>query len=160
MNNNGQSLLELIVVIAVGIVVVSALVFSTIASIRNSQLSKNQAQATRLSQEGLEKIRVSRDRNEAVLPLVTYGTFSSIWSASLTCPSNCYFKFNSSGQLQAASASDLEVFTGDLAQFKRQILIEENTPPLPDEKRFTAIVVWTDFAGQHESKQITLLRKL
>jgi DNA-binding NarL/FixJ family response regulator len=41
----------------VAIIVVGALTFATIASLRNAQFSQNQAQATKLAQEGLEKVK-------------------------------------------------------------------------------------------------------
>jgi type II secretory pathway pseudopilin PulG len=162
MNNKkeqGQSLLELIVVIAVGTVIITAIVFSSISSLRNNQLAKNQAQATRLAQEGLEKIRIARDRN---LPIAG-SPFSNLWINTYTCPSNCYFKFDSTGQLVSTTASLPETFTtgSDLEPFKRSVIIEEPSSGASIiEQKFTVIVTWTDFAGVHESKQTTILRKI
>lgn len=72
-SEKGQTLIELIVVIAVIIVVVAALTFATIASLRNANFSQNQAQATKLAQEGLEKVRILRDRDT---------TGAGIWSTA------------------------------------------------------------------------------
>ena len=52
--------------IAVSVIVVGALVFAIIASLRNAQFSKNQSQATKLAQEGIEKVRSARDRGETI----------------------------------------------------------------------------------------------
>jgi type II secretory pathway pseudopilin PulG len=155
----GQSLLELIVVIAVGTVIITAIVFSSISSLRNNQLAKNQAQATRLAQEGLEKIRIARDRNQTIAGF----PFSSLWINTYTCPANCYFKFDSGGQLVTTSATQQEVFTtgSDLEPFKRLVIIEEPSSGASSiEQKFTVTVTWTDFAGPHESKQTTILRKI
>lgn len=83
-NENGQSLLELVIVIAVMVVVIGALTFATIASLRNAQFSKNQAQATKLAQEGLEWVRTGRDRNKSIsnLPSTQLGTFVTSWNGT------------------------------------------------------------------------------
>lgn len=66
----GVSLLEVIIAMAISIVLVSGLVFGVTNSIKNSQFSRNQALATKFSQEAMEKIRGYRDQN-------TWVTFTS-----------------------------------------------------------------------------------
>lgn len=172
-NQKGQSLLELIIVIAVGIVIVTALVFSAISSLRNSALAKNQAQATRLSQEGIETLRILRDRDGSVSKGgISCNTnpckFNTDWSVLYSCPSNaiCYFKINADGNsLTSTTESFPETFisTGDLRNFTRLIqvvdVLDSNNVTVPGEKNFTSLVKWTDFAGNHESRQTTVLRK-
>ena len=65
----GQSLIELIVVTAVAVIVVGALTFATIASLRNAAFAKNQSQATKLAQDGLERMRSLRDRDSDIQTL-------------------------------------------------------------------------------------------
>jgi len=122
-NNNGQTLLELVVVIAVIIIVVGALTFATIASLRNASFSQNQVQATKLAQEAIERVRIGRDRNKNIVGLVVDGknVFSwdgnnapcrdntgSIWcnqinincgNTNLNPPIYCFFNINSEGEL-------------------------------------------------------------
>lgn len=122
-NQTGQTLMELIVVVAVSVIVVGALVFATIASLRNASFSKNQAQATKLAQEGIERVRAGRDRNQCISNLDTnvhsWNSNSSntncpgsgsIWAYQITGSSNncenltvsskCYFKVvDSNGSL-------------------------------------------------------------
>src|SRR5688500_13500203 len=91
----GGSLLELVVVVAVGVLVVAALSFATISSLRNSQLAKNQAQATKLAQEGIERVRAMRDRNDDI----TIGSNNWNWQsppfwAANSCVSPCYLKIS------------------------------------------------------------------
>ncbi len=62
----GQTLTEVIVVSTVGILVVTALTLATIFSLRNASSSKNESQATKLAQEGIERVRTGRDRNSAI----------------------------------------------------------------------------------------------
>lgn len=69
LNSKGQTLIELIVVILVSIIVIGGLVFAIISSLRNAQFAKNQAQATKLAQEGIEFVRAGRDRNQCIINL-------------------------------------------------------------------------------------------
>ncbi len=157
-SDRGQSLMELVVVIAVIIIVVSALTFATIASLRNASFSQNQAQATKLAQEGVEKLRSLRDRD-------TSGT--GIWSTSTSCSSSvpatcpttlsscpaggCYFFFNSSNVLTNGTPVNSEAISPG---FKRQFFIED---PSADQKKVTALVTWIDISGPHESRLTTIL---
>ncbi len=93
-SEKGQSLMELVVVIAVMVVVIGALTFATIASLRNAQFSKNQAQATKLAQEGLEWVRTGRDRNACISNLDGFTTVVNSWNGSIACP-----VLNGSGKL-------------------------------------------------------------
>lgn len=62
----GQSLIEVIIAVTVGVLVLTALTFATIFSLRNASFSKNSAQATKLAQEGIERVRAGRDRNSSI----------------------------------------------------------------------------------------------
>lgn len=159
---DGQTLIELIVVIAVSTVVVGALVFSTISSLRNSEFAKHQAQATKLAQEGIEKMRTLRDRD--MMNSISYNDgshtaskFSDFWSINLVCPTNCYFYFNASGVLIGGTAVNFETISA--GNFTRQFQIEDYTDGT-QQKKITSVVQWNDFSGNHQSKLITILGKL
>lgn len=171
-HQQGQSLMELIVVITVVVFVVGALTFATIASLRNAAFAQNQAQATKLAQEGIEKVRSVRDRDSLIRtdidyssssPLRNINKFSELYSVELAhaiCntvagDTPCYFRFDS-GILTKVTNVDFET-TGSL---KRQILIGDQTSSTDTQKTVTVIVQWTDFSGPHESKLTTILRKL
>lgn len=162
-NQKGQTLLELMVVIAVGIMVIGALTFATIASLRNAQFAKNQTQATKLAQEGIEKVRALRDRDGSVDYVRGDGShttkFSDLWNLNFSCPTppagNCYFWFLVD-ILSSSTASSYEPITGG---FERQIQIIDMGDGTA-EKQVTSIVRWSDFSGTHESKLSTYLRKL
>lgn len=159
-SEKGQTLIELIVVISVSILVVGALVFATIASLRNASFSKNQAQATKLAQAGLEKVRSLRDRDTDNSIVYNAGStafkFSELWPITLSCGigGSCYFYFNSLNQLKNGTSTDFESIA---PYFERQFFIENNGP---EQKKVTVIVRWTDFAGPHESRLTTILRKI
>lgn len=158
----GQSLLEVIVVVAVTVIVVGALVFSTITGLRNAAFAKNQSQATKLAQEGLEKIRSLRDRDEQ--DKVYYDDtkqqadqFSDLWNIRLSCQSNnCYFILVGDILRNVNSFSNVEHVEKGLG---RRIEIEDIADG-SKEKKITAIVSWTDFSGSHQSSLTTILRKI
>ena len=187
-SDKGQSLMELVVVIAVIIIVVAALTFATIASLRNANLAKNQAQATKLAQEGLERVRTGRDRKRPifVIGIATVDSWSGtgpIWGyhisgdcdrPDLTPAGLCYFNVDSTGQLDNkafASTSFPSLSEGipsDNPVFRRVILLSDDlnhdknfsNDDFQNQKEVTAIVNWIDFAGSHESRLTTILRKI
>lgn len=171
-NEDGQTLMELIVVIAVSVIIIGALVFATITSLRNAQFSKNQAQATKRAQEGIEIVRSVRDRDIPITTSIVYpdssparniDKFSELFSVDLsnaTCNTTsgdapCYFKISGASLIPGAS-NDFE--TVDL--FQRQILIGDETDSKDTQKTVTVIVKWVDFSGDHESKLTTILRNI
>lgn len=174
----GQSLLELIVVITVAVMIIGVLTLATIATIRNSQLSKNQAQATKLAQEAIEITRTGRDR--APTTIITGFTINSgttsitswqdpnLWSNQISSScSPCYFKVISSppssyGNIQyiGTTPSLGEGIPSGSPIFNRTITISDDATSYTTEKKVTAIVTWVDFSGSHESRQATILRKL
>lgn len=162
----GQTLLEVVVVIAVGTIVVGALVLATIASLRNAQFSKNQVQATKLAQEAIEKVKSDRDRNRGISGFVMNGApvvdwqDSDLWNKQITndCAAPCYFKIISSGINWIASLSGGEPLNN--GQFIRVVVLSDDPSSYTSEKKITAIVSWTDFSGSHESRLTTVLRKL
>lgn len=78
-HENGQSLLEAIVAVSVGILIVSALTFATIFSLRNANFAKTAVQATKLAQEGIERTRSGRDRSSTIS---ISGTAVTSWDGS------------------------------------------------------------------------------
>lgn len=152
----GSSLIEVTIATTVGILVVSALTFATIFSLRNANFAKNSAQATKLAQEGIEKIRTLRDRNGAVNYAGSPGAseFDQLWQISFNCNANCYFYFDSLGKFSGGTDDSFEQIAPN---FKRQFKIEGEGS---EQKKFSVVVRWTDQSGDHESKLTTILRKL
>lgn len=177
----GQSLIEVIVAAAVGILVVTALTFAVIFSLRNAYFAKTSSQATKLAQEGIERVRTGRDRNECINNLAAdvhswNGNSSntscvgpgSIWTYSIntTCTNplnpNCYFNVTNVGVLDYLIN---ESSVPDLAEpiepnFKRVVILSDDAGSYTTQKKVTVIVQWTDFAGPHQSTLTTILRKL
>lgn len=172
LNQNGQSLIEMVIVIAVGVLVASALVFATIASLRNSQFAKNQSIATKLAQEGLEAVRNIRDRNiedECVYTrfvggiLVSTSRFSELYDIDFVLePGEVgQMKFRDERLVTSGlvtSGSDFQSIPDSI--FSRQVQItNSNGLDYRKEKLVTVIVKWSDFSGEHQSKLSTILTK-
>lgn len=77
----GQTLMELVIVVSVALIIIGALTFATIASIRNASFAQNQLQVTKLAQEGIERVRTGRDR---VQPVTIPGTSVTSWNNDLS----------------------------------------------------------------------------
>lgn len=176
----GQSLIEVIIASAVGILVVTALTFAVIFSLRNANFAKTSAQATQLAQEGIERVRTGRDRNECINNLSGVNSWNgsssdtscmgsgSIWTYSINtaCSNplnpNCYFNVTDKGVLNYLIS---ESSVPDLADpiepnFKRVVILSDDSTTYTTQKTVTVIVQWTDFAGPHQSILTTILRKL
>lgn len=165
----GQSLLEVIIAISVGILVVTALTAATIFSLRNAQFAKNSAQATQLAQEGIDRVRTGRDRNAAITNNFQIGTHTvsswndpNLWAYQISpnCTPNCYFNISSSGSLQyLTAAASIPLNAEVTGQFKRVVLLSDDAG-FASQKTVTVIVQWSDFSGLHESRLSTILRKI
>lgn len=169
-NEKAQTLLELTIVIAVAVLVIGALTFATIGSLRNASFAKNQAQATKLAQEGIEMVRSIRDRNTNIQTINIGGSpalmpFLNLYNwfiSSAYCSDEpCYFKLVSGVLNQVPGDKDYEKIEPG---FLRQVRIfDRECPPTNDncyktQKEITVVVTWTDFSGVHQSKLTTYLR--
>ncbi|MDD5416009.1 MAG: hypothetical protein PHE48_03350 [Candidatus Daviesbacteria bacterium] len=168
-SEKGQSLIEVIVAATVGILVVSALTFATIFSLRNANFAKNSAQATKLAQEGIESVRTGRDRNVPIAGNFQINGFNitswdpDLWSNQISpnCTPNCYFNINSSGELQyLIGASSIPSAAETIDQFKRVVILSDDATSYTIQKTATVIVQWNDSTGSHDSKLTTILGKL
>lgn len=167
--SKGQTLMEVIIAATVGMLVVSALTYATIFSLRNASFAKNSTQATKLAQEGIERVKVGRDRGYAITGNfqlagqdVTAWDDNDLWSNPVyqNCTPKCYFNINSSGELQyRGSGSSIPANAEVVGQFKRVVILTDDSS-YQLQKTATVIVTWSDFSGAHESRLTTILRKL
>lgn len=135
----GQTFIEIVVALGVAVVIVVALVSATIASMRNAQFAKLQAQATKLSQEALEKARAQRDQQG-------WATFKSSFAGVKCLPS--------SGVWSSLGCTDTDKIDG---VFLRSVTF---TNVLEEEKKsITVTTSWTDANGIHQSTLVTYLTK-
>lgn len=169
LNLKGQTLLELVVGLGLLTVIVGALAIVTTNSLRNSQFSKNQVQATKLAQENMEKVRTikSSDFGVCLQGESVCSTWENIWAVNFGrqqtgCTIGCTF-YPEDGctvtgdeekplclRYQANPISVGENFTG-------QIIIEDEDV---NQKRVTSRVSWVDATGNHSSELVTILSRI
>lgn len=180
LNESGQSLIEVIVAAAVGILVVTALTFAVIFSLRNANFAKTSAQATKLAQEGIERVRTGRDRNECINNLSGINSWNgnssdsvcngsgAIWGyqISSSCISDtapyCYFNITETGVLNYLTNGSVVPLLAEpvASNFKRAVILSDDLGSYTSQKTVTVIVQWTDFAGPHQSTLTTILRRI
>lgn len=168
-NQRGQTLIEVMIALTIGVLVIGALAIATVVSIRNATFSQNQTQAAKYAQEGIELVRTTRDRNAPVSGTVSQRqlqTFQDLWNVNFG-PAKVnnqtivgftgYFKLDPvhlTLTLVSNTPSDQE----QLNNFKRQVIIEDGVNPA-QEKTVTVLVSWQDTSGFHTSNLQTILTK-
>lgn len=135
--NFGQTLIELIMALGMGVLIVIAIVGGVVTAGRNSQFAKNQSLATRYAQEGVELIRSQRDK-------LGWSTFKTSFGGQPQCISAAgVFTVLSDGCSQIASI------------FTRSAAFDVDATGL--KLTVTVTVTWEDSSGTHNSKQTTVL---
>ncbi len=174
LNIKGQSLLELVIALSFLIVIVTVITVSTANGLKNSQFSKNQVQATKIAQEGIERVRTIRDRNYSVCGVnsapTTLKKFSNMWSESCA-GANCLYTFKAGGNLcQGVAVSDVywlykensslnfEAIVANGVTFERRITVLDSSPVTTKEVQVR--VTWIDSLGSHSSWLSTILTQL
>ncbi len=137
MNMKGQTIVEVVVALAAGIVVLSALTLMMLSSLNNASEGSSRTIATQYAQDGLETIRNIKDTNWNQLVLLsnnannTYCMASSCSSLTLTSGS-CGPKLSTCGL--------------NLSNFSRQVDIKANDAkcipqnPVPGKNFIRAVV--------------------
>lgn len=145
MNQNGFSLIEVIVAVAI-IALVSVAVMSVISSSLSSLgRIKNDLIAANLAQEGLEIVRSIRDRDwhlgNAFGSSLANGVYLVDWNSESLAPfSDVFLKRDSNGLYNYSSGQD--------TIFKRKIIIENSGQnPSSIEKVAKVEVSWQDKTG-------------
>lgn len=177
-NQRGQNILELVVGLGLIAVVAVAISVMTVNSLRNSQFSKNQNQATKLAQELIEKVRTVKESNFGLCTQAqvaagsSCSTWEEIWgnqfgTIAANCITNQSCTYVVGGTCNTSytgvaeskpfclrhSATALDLGDG----FTGQVFIEDEQA---NQKRVTVRVSWTDSSGTHTSELITVLSRI
>lgn len=182
-SQKGQTLIELVVVIVMVVLVVTALTIATITSLRNSNFAKNQAQATKIAQEGIERVRTGRNQNKRIYggrgvlgDVNSWNGDSSgnmaLWDFqingtgrcgddSLSPPVYCYFKVDTNGTLTyLTNGSTFPTSQAEAVDLFSRVVILSDDASSESQKKVTVVVKWKDISGDHESRLTTVLRKI
>lgn len=158
-NQTGETLIELTMAAGLAVLVVSALTITTIIGLRNSQLSQNQAQATKLAQQGIEQVRAIRSRNQSVcLVLNNPIPWDNLYTQEFPDKEKDY-KINGTGCSDSSGTYLVLSTTPDLSPtqalpFTRHIHLEKTSP---DQISVSSVITWSDYSGPHQTELITIL---
>lgn len=139
--NSGQTLFELVISIALGVVIVTAVLVLTTTSVKNSNFAKTNAQATRYSQGSLEWVRKERDKDWSVFASKSGNTAQYYCLTSLSWP-------QSSGSCLSSQYIPNTTFKREISLTNKEGL---------DIIEVQVVVSWVDGTGSHESKLSTQL---
>ena len=139
--NEGQSLFEVVLALALSTLIIVALVSLVSSSIRNSSYSRNKTYATRYTQEATEWLRGQRDGD--------WDVFSTNF---LFCPTPPHVQcLDTLAWENCGTCSDTE-FIGNI--FKREISF---TDIEVDSVTVEVKTYWSDSQGIHEVRSSTIL---
>lgn len=138
MKQQGQVLLEMVVVIFVAVLVIGGIVSLAAIAVRNSNFSRDQAEAIRLAQEANEWIAQKRDES--------WGTF--------------YTRASGTGSLYCMQTLGFDVGGGCVdsrrinGYFTREVKLTSTNPGTVEVEVW---VSWRDSKGVHDSKLKSVL---
>lgn len=141
---SGQSLIEVVVALAVVSLLAIALITSTLITQKTSRNAANETQATKLGQQNIEQVRVFRDRkgfsvlgNGSCFTLNTTNAEPTLWSMD-AC---------------SGATANGEVLTLSNTVFTRKIAIST----FGTSKQVTVTVTWQDAGNTRTVSNVTIL---
>ena len=139
--NNGSSLIEVLLALAVVLLVIIALARGVTTAIKSSDASKRGIQAASYAQEGMENVRAFRDAGWTQFDGFVTGNLgiNRDFTNSVPSSSNC-----------PTSANILSIFTR---------CVKFEGPISPDKYKATVNVSWTDGSGTHSSTLVSYFTK-
>lgn len=139
---NGQTLLEVLVALGVGIFILTAMTSAILGSLANAQFSKNQNLATLYAQQGMEIVRDIRNTDWSNF----YNTYTSASPTTFCLPK---------GGTSPNSGSCLPADYID-GFFKREIKFARDALDPINKIQVTATVSFTDSKGEHKSELVSV----
>jgi Tfp pilus assembly protein PilV len=128
-NNSGQTLIEVLLAVAVLIIFLVSMVSVVTHSIANSEFAKNKSLASKYVEEGLEKARAARDQS------VDWQTFRTTYNGDVT------------------------ISPAPPSPFVRTATFTDDELDPDNKKRIVVKVTWTDAKGDHVTQGITYLTR-
>lgn len=158
--NTGQSLVEVVVGLALAILVLGGLINAVVTSLRNSNFAKSQATATKLGQQRMEWVRINRDA-------FGWSNFPKLYGTQTYFSGGCYSMTDSPPVLNYDATTcvgqDPKIISTTI--FAEKILISDIDCGGGDicRKQVTVSIFWTDGTCQlpycHKSELISYLSR-
>lgn len=189
-SDKGQTLIEVIAAVAVGTIIITALLSLAARSNRNANFARTSAQATKLSQQGLEIIRNIDSVNDPVAirnvpaPFCSSANcgWSDLYNVDITEPAagdhnfalqsltDCGIGTSWCLDFDSDGTPNREIINAELGNFTREVRIEDTANPCNsigmtplnsmETKLVTVTVRWDDPAGAHEAQVSTCISNL
>lgn len=178
MKQQGQSLIELVISLALILIVITGVSILTVNGLKNSQFSRNQVQATKLAQEGVEKMRTIRDNSFTICGHATQSNIivpNGLWGASCPSPGCRYLIMPTAAMCGGVVTSSLwinytssptifENISNGGVTFQRIITVTNGTDlsgaANVNIKSVNVTVTWKDSSGAHNSNVETVLSRI
>lgn len=143
---NGSSMLELILALAVSLVIVTTIASVVTVSLRNSLFAKKQSEATRFAQEGMEWLRASKETDWDVF----YGKSSA--GGTSYCINSIPPPWPATGACTGTSFIANTIYFRELKMTNKDLI-----PAAPGNESVEAEVTvsWEDGKGRHTTSKLT-----
>lgn len=155
----GQSLIEVVVALAIVIMLAISLVATTLLVQKASNNARNSTQATKLVQQNIEQIRVFRDRQStgfAALPSTGCYTLNATNSDPVLWSLNYIAESEEGSSCEGFPPNGAETVALNNTSFRRWIVFDN---PTSTERTVTVVVIWKDSSGTQQVSNSTFLSK-
>jgi type II secretory pathway pseudopilin PulG len=137
--NSGQTLIETLVALSVSLVLLSMATVATVTALKNAQNSKNQNQASKFAEQGVEIMRQLRDGD-----WTTFSTLSGNYCMADTC-SSLVAGIGVCGKAVGACGKNVGMFSRTVTvEPGTGCVLPGNTNPQIKASRVTVAVAWAD----------------
>lgn len=138
-DEKGQTLIEVLVGLASGVIVIGAITIATLSALNNAQFSENQNLATQYAQQAMEIVRNMRDTD--------YQNFSNLsggYCMGRSCTSLNNSNLNTNPNDTYCWTSPASGCGQNIAIFVRQVSFEQNSSSCDGNTKVTATASWND----------------
>lgn len=135
----GQTLIEVLVGLAAGVIVIGAITIATLNALNNAQFSENQNLATQYAQQAMEAVRNMRDTN--------YQNFSSLsgtYCMGKSCTDLNSSNLNTNPNTNYCWTAPASGCGQNVNIFVRQIAFEQNASDCDGNTKVTVTASWND----------------
>ncbi|OGD87217.1 hypothetical protein A2870_03660 [Candidatus Curtissbacteria bacterium RIFCSPHIGHO2_01_FULL_41_11] len=146
MKKKGQSLIEVVIALAVVVALAISLVTASLITQRTSRSASNNTEATKLALQTIEQIRALRDRK---------GFAELVNNTGLSCKRLLMPASDPKDWSLTATGTCPENITSTI--FARAIFIEDDNPSSANRRKVTVTISWDESSGTQSVTNVTKL---
>ncbi|OGD85905.1 hypothetical protein A2164_02980 [Candidatus Curtissbacteria bacterium RBG_13_35_7] len=142
----GQSLIEVLISTAIAALLAVAIISTMLITQKAGTSAKNNTIATKLAQEGIEQVRIFRDRYSiSALPTVDAGECSIFDNSNSSDPST--WTFSGKYSCTAIAPPQAELIVSENTNFSRRFAIQGDSSDLEKPRLVTVSIYWEESSG-------------